>query len=300
MAIGTNLTGLNTIEIAQQAFNAFASAIAPRAVFSTKVEMTGKKLGDKVLVPFVPNSTATSVATSTINYLASASDVDCGKSIELTNRIYDVVTMPATAFDVVAFQAAMVGKGRSVARKTQEFILAKLAAATFTATAHEVVSELAFVADDLATLNGRSLSWGGAKAAVLSANCHTALTRDREFSLAANYGDSSIVKGGKVQKAYGFEIYADELVSAAIVAEKLVGFVACPQAMGIALAPVTVPAIAASSAALYSGMITDDSGYVLSVKIYFDTNTDQVVGVCEILAGAGVIDASALIRIKTA
>lgn len=300
MSVGTNLTGLNTIEIAQKAFNAFASAIAPRAVFSTKVEMVGKKLGDKVLVPFIPNSTATSVASSTVDYLASADDVDVGKSIELTNRIYDVVTMPATAFDAVAFQAAMVGKGRSVARKTQAFVLAKITADTFTATAHEIVSEGAFVADDLATLNGLSLSWNGAKAAVLSASCHTALTRDREFSLAMHYGDSAIVKGGKVPMAYGFEVYPDELVSSAVTAQKLVGFVACPQAMGVALAPVTVPDIAASNAALYSGMITDDSGYVLSVKIYFDTNTDQVVGVCEILAGAGVIDANALIRIKTA
>ena len=298
-----SLTNLNTTEIAREAFNSFYQGLAPRMIFSSKAEMAGKMIGDSVSVPFVPRRTAQDNTGATVNYNTNVTGSVNGALVQLTDRIFDNIRWPAANFRPEAFAKALQGSAKAVAVGVQQFVFNRITAANFPnatngLTPYQVASAGAFSGSDCAKLAARTIGWTGPKGIVLGSTAFGAILSDNQFLLANVYGDSEIVKGGKINEAYGFEVHGDDLIGSLAGYPTLVGIAVAPQAIGVAFAPPQIPR--ESGPMGYYSVETDEDGkFVVAFKIYYWADTDEVVGVTEVFVGAAPIDAGALIPITT-
>jgi hypothetical protein len=133
---------------------------------------------------------------------------------------------------------------------------------------------------------------------VLNSEYHAKLITDSAVISALNYGSSDAVRMGTVPELLGFNYVGGAKVPSN--GQNLVGFIAIPSAIGIAMAPVAPdPAVRAQLIA-FEQYVDEDQSFTLTYREWGDPQKDTVHRVIECAYGYAVIEPAGLERMVSA
>ncbi len=291
--------------ILSDAVRALKPRLAPLRAFAYKVSEQPVRIEgtNLVTVPYIPLESSASVDWNAANgYVAGDGSVS-GKQINVNKRKYqnlnyssqDVRDQPFLLTDEIIQQ-----KLDKLVQDVSDDIfssvtLANFGAAVYTGAASgmniSVVSDLQKVAIDAEWPEAR-------RSLVLNSAYHAKLITDTAVIGAMTYGSPDAVRKGTVPELLGFNYVGGAKVPAN--GQNLVGFIAVPSAIGIAMAPVAPdPAVRAQLIA-YEQYTDEDQSFILTYREWGDPQKDTVHRVIECAYGYAVIEPAALERLVSA
>ena len=304
MAITVN-SSLQRQLILSEAVRALKPRLAVLRAFSYKVSEQPVKLDGTgvVVVPYIPlESTASVDWNATNGYVAGDGSV-LGRSITVNKRKYqnlnyssqDVRDQPFLLTDEILAQ-----KVDKLVQDVSDDIfsavtLANYGAAVYTGAASgmniSVVADLQKIAIDAEWPQAR-------RSLVLNSSYHAKLITDSAVIGAMNYGSPDAIRTGTVPELLGFNYVGGAKVPAN--GQNLVGFIAIPSALGIAMAPVAPdPAVRAQLIA-FEQYMDEDQSFILTYREWGDPQKDTVHRVIECAYGYAVIEGAGLERLVSA
>ena len=276
--------------------SAYTAALSPVAVFSNKLEATPQIKYGTIGVGVVPEMTAIAFNGDSETSTSNESLVSVSLSLHSFRdaHIADADFTKANAANVANFGA---NAAKAVAQKILvdawgEITLAKYGAAIFTGIAstfdYSDLVDIATACDTAKVPATRSL--------VLKETYVGNLLKDANVSDASAYGENTAVKQGVISRLAGMDVYKSTIIPSN--SENLVGFVASPEAMAIAIAPVLVQS---PESYLEYNVVTDpESGIALTYTRWYSTKARKHFIAFEALSGKSVAIAAGLKRIVSA
>lgn len=304
MAITVN-SSLQRQLILSEVVRALKPRLAALRAFAYKVSEQPVKLDGTgvVVVPYVPlESTASVDWNATNGYVAGDGSV-LGRSITVNKRKYqnlnyssqDVRDQPFLLTDEILAQ-----KVDKLVQDVSDDIFSSVTSANFGAAVYtgaasgmniSVVADLQKVAIDAEWPESR-------RSLVLNSAYHAKLITDSAVISALNYGSADAVRKGTVPELLGFDYVGGAKVPAN--GQNLVGFIAIPSAIGIAMAPVAPdPAVRAQLIA-FEQYVDEDQSFILTYREWGDPQKDTVHRVIECAYGYAVIEPAGLERLVSA
>ena len=291
--------------ILSEVVRALKPRLAALRAFAYKVSEEPVKLDGTgvVVVPYVPLESSASVDWNPANGYVAGDGSVLGRSITVNRRKYqnlnyssqDVRDQPFLLTDDILAQ-----KVDKLVQDVSDDIfgsvtLANFGAAVYTGAASGmnigVVADLQKVAIDAEWPQAR-------RSLVLNSSYHAKLITDSAVIGAMNYGSPDAIRTGTVPELLGFNYVGGAKVPAN--GQNLVGFIAVPSALGIAMAPVAPdPAVRAQLIA-FEQYVDEDQSFILTYREWGDPQRDTVHRVIECAYGFAVIESAALERLVSA
>lgn len=291
-------SGLQNNIISQSALEQFTSILAPIQSFSSSFNDEAAERGKTINITTLSNTS--SAADFAGSYTAQNTTYG---STQITLSGHKFVTWHVTDTEhsqssAVELQRFGYQKGGDLAKAVYQDVLSAVTNANFGAAGF-VGAASTFDADDVADLRGSAVAANlpvDQCALVVDSTYYTALLKDNNLSPALNYGDSEIIRDGRIPSLFGLG-YLFESTAIPGNAENLVGFLAHPSAMAVAmryLAPINGKEYIAARR-LYD----EDSGMVLGYREYYEPSTGTQTAVLEAVYGYTVALGGSLIRMTS-
>ena len=280
--------GLQNNIISQSALEAFAKKLAPLQAFSTSFNDEATKKGDTINVTTLSNTS--SAASFSGTYIAQ--DVTYGTTaISLDQHLFvtwHITDTQASESSAVELERFGYQKGSDLADAVFQNILAEVTVANYGLAAGFTGAASTFDGDDVADLRGDMTTYNCPPdqcALVVGNDYFTALLKDNNISGYFDYGSADIIRDGRIPSLFGIG-YIFETGSIPANAENLIGFIAHPSAMAVAmryLEPTNTQEYIAANR-LYD----EDSGMVLGYREYYEPSTGTQTAVLEAVFGKQV------------
>lgn len=276
--------------------SAYTAALTPINAFSNKLEAQPAIKYGTIGVGIVPSMSAITFAGDAETSTSDESLVSVSLSLHSFRdaHIADADFSKANAANVAKMGA---NAAQAVAQKILvdmwgEITNAKYGAAIFTGAANTFdytdLVDIATACDTALVPSTRTL--------VLKETYVGNLLKDANVSDVSAYGDKSAVQDGVIARLAGFDIRKSTIIPAN--GENLVGFVASPEAMAVAVAPVLVQA---PESYLEYNIVTDEkSGLSMTYTRWYSTKARKHFIAFEALSGKKVAIAGGLKRIVSA
>jgi hypothetical protein len=280
--------GLQNNIISQSALEAFAKKLAPLQAFSTSFNDEATKKGDTINVTTLSNTSSAASFSGTY----TAQDVTYGTTaISLDQHLFvtwHITDTQASESSAVELERFGYQKGSDLADAVFQNILAEVTVANYGLAAGFTGAASTFDGDDVADLRGDMTAYNCPPdqcALVVGNDYFTALLKDNNISGYFDYGSADIIRDGRIPSLFGIG-YIFETGSIPGNAENLIGFIAHPSAMAVAmryLEPTNTQEYIAANR-LYD----EDSGMVLGYREYYEPSTGTQTAVLEAVFGKQV------------
>ena len=290
--------GLQNNVISQSALEAFTSILAPTQAFSTSFNDEAAQKGKTINITTLANTSSAadfdgSYAVQATEYGTTAITLDNHKFV--TWNITDTESSQSSAVELQRFGYQ---KGGDLAKAVYQDILSAVTNASYGAAGFVGAASI-FDADDVADLRGSAIAQNlpiDQCALVLDSTYFTSLLKDNNLNPAMTYGDSDVIRDGRIPSLFGLG-YLYESTALPGNAENLVGFLAHPSAMAVAmryLAPINSKEYI-SARRLYD----ETSGMVLGYREFYDASTGTQTAVLEAVYGYSVALGGSIIRMTS-
>ena len=292
-------TNLQNNVISQSALEQFTSILAPLQAFSTSFNDEASQKGKTINITTLSNTTS---ATDFGGTYASQNTSYGTTTITLSGHkfvTWHVTDTESSQSSAVELQRFGYQKGGDLAKAVYEDFLSAVTNTNY-GTAGFVGASSTFDADDVADLRGLAIAQNlpiDQCALVLDPTYFTSLLKDNNLNPAMTYGDSDVIRDGRIPSLFGLG-YLYESTAIPANSESLVGFLAHPSAMAVAmryLAPINSKEYI-SARRLYD----ETSGMVLGYREFYDASTGTQTAVLEAVYGYSVALAGSIIRMTSA
>ena len=291
--------GLQNNVISQSALEAFTSILAPTQAFSTSFNDEAAQKGKTINITTLANTSSAadfdgSYAVQATEYGTTAITLDNHKFV--TWNITDTESSQSSAVELQRFGYQ---KGGDLAKAVYQDILSAVTNTNF-GTAGFIGADTDFDLDDVADLRGLAIADNlpvDQCALVLDSTYYTALLKDNNLNPAMNYGSADVIRDGRIPSLFGLG-YLFESTAIPSNSEALVGFLAHPSAMAIAmryLQPLNSKEYI-SARRLYD----EASGMVLGYREFYSASTGVQTAVLEAVYGYSVALGGSIIRMTSA
>ena len=292
--------GLQNNIISQSALEAFSKKLAPLQAFSTSFNDEATRRGDTINVTTLSNTSDAADFTGTytaqdVTYGTTAIAIDQHKFV--TWHVTDTQVAESSAVELERFGYQ---KGSDLADAVFQNILAEVTVANYGLAAGFDGAASTFDGDDVADLRQDMVDYNCPPdqcALVLSNAYYTALLKDGDISGYFDYGSADIIRDGRIPSLFGVG-YIFSTASIPGNSENLIGFIAHPSAMAVAmryLEPTNTQEYIAANR-LYD----EDSGMVLGYREFYDAKLGVQTAVLEAVYGMKVGISGALRRMISA
>jgi hypothetical protein len=285
--------------ISQSALEAFTSVMAPLQAFSSSFNDEAGQRGKTINITTLSNTTSAADFSGTY----SSQDTTYGTTT-ITLSSHKFVTWHVTDTErsqssAVELQRFGYQKGGDLAKSVYQDILGNVTNANYS-TAGFTGAASTFDADDVADLRSDMIDSSidiSQCALVLSNDYYTALLKDSNINGSMDYGSADLIRDGRIPSLFGIG-YLFESNAIPDNSENLVGFIAHPSAMAVAmryLEPTNTKEYIAARR-LYD----DDTGMVLGYREFYNASTGTQTAVLEAVYGASVALSGSLKRMVSA
>ena len=285
--------------ISQSALEAFATILSPLQGFSTSFNDEAARRGSTINVTTL--SATSDVADFTGTYASQdttygTTQISLDQHKFVTWHVTDTEQSESSAVELERFGYQ---KGAELAKAVYQNILAEVTNANYS-TAGFSGAASGFDSDDVADLRADAINNGlpvEQCALVLSPDYFAALLKDGDIAGYFDYGSADIVRGGRIPSLFGIG-YVQESAGIPGNSENLVGFIAHPSAMAVAmryLEPTNTSGYIAARR-LYD----DETGMVMGYREFYEESTGTQTAVLECVWGKKVAVAGGLTRITSA
>ena len=280
--------GLQNNIISQSALEAFAKKLAPLQAFSTSFNDEATKRGDTINVTTLSNTSSAASFAGTytaqdVTYGTTAISLD--QHLFVTWHITDTQAAESSAVELERFGYQ---KGSDLADAVFQNILAEVTVANYGIAAGFTGAASTFDGDDVADLRQDLVDYNCPPdqcALVLGNAYYTALLKDGDINGYLDYGSADIIRDGRIPSLFGIG-YIFETGSIPTNSENLIGFIAHPSAMAVAmryLEPTNTQEYIAANR-LYD----ERSGMVLGYREFYEPSTGTQTAVLEAVFGKKV------------
>jgi hypothetical protein len=306
--------GMTFTNIAQRGFSAFKQRLVSLRVFSTDFSMDAKEQGDTVTTRLVPAASAAVDLQS--EPIGGNRDLIVGASTTTAVSVA-LNQQPASGFYITDEEAGMIGAGvwndtlmrkveshgYAVANACLSYVFNLLTGANY-ASKKIIGAASAFDLDDVLDINADLADAGwpvdveNACAMVLKPSYRTALKKDGAIQDLSKSGISGVISRGALDRVDIFNLHQSATLPPAggtPATEKLVGFVATPDA--VAIVQRVVQPQDPSDLLHFEVMQDAESGITLVYRAYYVRGTGKVNHIFETLFGAAKGNPAALLRL---
>ena len=298
MADNTIPAGLQNNIISQSALEAFAKKLAPIQAFSTSFNDEATQRGKTINVTTLANTDTAVAFEGTYTSMTSSYSTT---EISLTNHkfvTWHVTDTEASQSSAVELERFGYQKGSDLANAVFSNILNEVTNANY-GTAGFVGAASTFDGDEVADLR-QDMQDANCPidqcALVLSNSYYASLLKDGDISGYFDYGSADIIRDGRIPSLFGVG-YIFETGSIPGNSENLVGFIAHPSAMAVAmryLEPTNTQEYI-DARRIYD----EDSGLVLGYREFYEPSTGTQTAVLEAVYGFKVAVSGALLRMTS-
>lgn len=300
MADNTIPAALQNNIIAQSALNQFVATLAPLQAFSTSFNDEAAQRGTTITIPTL--STTASAATFSGTYTAQAvtfgsTQIALDQHLFVTWHVSDSEVADSSAVELERFGYQ---KGGDLAKAVFENILAEVTVANYGDPAGFTGAGSDFDGDDVADLRedmtGENIDPG--QCSIVMGNSYwTGLLKDTNINGAINYGSADIIRDGRVPSLFGVgSLYESTAIPAN--GENLVGFIAHPSAMAVAMRYLQPNN---SKEYISAKRLTDpQTGMVMGYREFYTPSTGEQTAVLECVFGKQVALSGSLRRMISA
>lgn len=286
--------------IAQSALNQFVSMLAPLSAFSTSYNDDAAQKGTTITIPTL---STTSDATAFSGTYTDQATTYGSTQIALDQHLFTTWTLTDT--DVAESSAVELErfgyqKGGDIAKAVFQNILGEVLVANYPDAAGFTGAGSDFDGDDVADLRGDMTAEGidpGQCSLVIGNDYWTGLLKDTNINGAINYGSADIIREGRVPSLFGVgSLYESTAIPAN--GENLVGFIAHPTAMAVAMRYLQPNN---SQEYISAKRLTDPAtGIVLGYREFYTPSTGVQTAVLECVFGKQVALSGSLRRMISA
>jgi hypothetical protein len=281
----------------------FGDLILPITAFSYVPSVKALALGDTVKIPFAQNTSGSTAFSYTTGYTVEGNLIT-GKSVVLDKLLYEMVKYTDSDLAILP-QEVLLRMGRQMGQKlASDFISSSIASVATQANYPNSgsVGNTFLTANFTASLGfanldkaANDLSWpDGERTIIANSTLWANFMQNNSIVNAANFGSTSPVQDGVLKKALGFTPYK---VSFGI-PNTSNGIAVNPNAIGIGNAYHQVPTEALNTIIDAQEIVHELSGLKFGFYSYYDASKRTSVRVFDVLGGAGVLNANALLWIK--
>jgi len=286
--------------ISQSALDAFTSILTPLQAFSTSFNDEAAERGKTISI------TTLATTSSAADFAGTYSDQNTtygATQISLTNHkfvTWHVTDTEVSQSSAVELERFGYQKGSDLADAVFQNILAEVTVANYGLAAGFDGAASTFDGDDVADLRQDMVDYNCPPdqcALVLSNAYYTALLKDGDISGYFDYGSADIIREGRIPSLFGIG-YIFETGSIPGNSENLIGFIAHPSAMAVAmryLEPTNTQEYIAANR-LYD----EASGMVLGYREFYEPSTGTQTAVLEAVFGKKVAISNNLRRMISA
>ena len=287
MADNTINSALQNNIISQSALEAFAKKLAPLQAFSTSFNDEATRRGDTISITTLANTSSADDFTDGTGYESQATSwgatqISLNKHKYVSWHISDTERSQSSAVELERFGYQ---KGSDLADAVFQNILSEVTGANYTLAAGFTGLPTAFDGDDVADLRGNMVAQNCPPeqcALVIGNDYFTALLKDGDISGYFDYGSADIIRDGRIPSLFGVG-YIFSTASIPTNSENLIGFIAHPSAMAVAmryLEPTNTQEYIAANR-----IYDEDTGMVLGYREYYDAQKGIQTAVLEAVYG---------------
>lgn len=286
--------------IAQSALNQFVSMLAPLSAFSTSFNDDAAQKGTTITIPTLSTTADTTAFVGTYSDQATtygSTQIALDQHLYTTWTVTDTDVAESSAVELERFGYQ---KGGDIAKAVFENILAEVTVANYGNPAGFTGAGSDFDGDDVADLRQNMTDEGidpGQCAIVMGNSYWTGLLKDTNINGAINYGSADIIREGRVPSLFGVgSLY--ETTAIPTNGENLVGFIAHPSAMAVAMRYLQPNN---SKEYITAKRLTDPAtGIVLGYREFYTPSTGTQTAVLECVFGKEVALSDSLRRMISA
>lgn len=302
--------------IARAAFTAFLAKLVPIRVFTTDFSSEVATQGTVVNARLIPvagaagdltgdhsGSRFAAAADTTVTELPITLNQQPIKGFNLTDEEFNSIRGDILSDTV---QRKIITTTNSVGNAVLNYIFNLITAANFPAVAF-TGGPATFDLDDVIDINtvladaGWPVDQDLAIAMVLKSAYRASLKKDNAIQDLSKSGIPDVIRRGALDQVDVFRVVQAATLPPAAgtpASENLVGFVATPEALGVAMRP--VKSQAPDRLEHEEIMIDDESGIIMVYRVAYDPDTGKLYHTIETLFGAAKGKAASLQRIRSA
>lgn len=295
MATGQNIAQT----IANGAIEGFSDLLAPISAFSYAVKPTGAALGDTVKVGFVSNASGSSTFDYENGYSGNANGV-LGKDVVLNNLLYQPIRLTDAELMQMS-EESLKALGRKAGARLAADVISASFASVVSAANYPASSSVPYTATSytssaaLADLDkqANNLKWvDGERFLIAGTTLWNSLMQNTSVINAANYGDASAIRDGKLPAVMGFVPYKVTIN----LPNSDTGFAVTPNA--ILFGNAYHQPGEQSKGVVDAVQATDERGLTIGYRSWYNPSKATTEKVIECLFGALKGDGNGLIHIK--
>ena len=286
-------------EIANEVISSPAPEFVEIETWSTKLSDEGSELGDVLKVPVYATNLATTFNSDTNNYETEDGGGVEYKNVELTEHLKSTFTIKK---QTSRFQMSQMIKSAAVAvaKASSLFNYDLILAANY--AANQVVGAAgAFdsdvVADSWNVAQDAEMNTDG-RSMILTNPYYTALLKDDALKAWQNSNSTETLRDSLVTRLNDFDVLSSNTLasSAGVAGENLVGFFTDKSALAVATGIPEDPDPETSNLTTFKAIMTGPNGLTMQFRKHTSPANGQVFGTVEMYQGAGVMDATRLVR----
>lgn len=295
--------GLTLDKILNTALIALRRKLMPLTMFSTVFRDTPLEGTDTIQVPFVPlQQTASLDFDYDVGYEAGDGTLQT-RPVVINRRKYQPLAITGyqlARMPILKLEEIMVKKAEQLAEDIIADIFSLVVAANYGAAAVTLAAS-SWDSDTVGTTLRKAANdaqWGEAgRSLIVNTAVDSYLLGDTAFKAAYAYGDNTVVREGKLPRAFGFDyavasVFPDN-------GENLIALAALEYALLLAFSPIPPPPGVRKLMLDYRTM-SDDNGLTLEFRQLADPQHDTDYHILECNYGFGKGDAAQLLRCVSA
>lgn len=275
----------------QEALNAFTAGLAPLSAFTRSYSPEANRKGDVIAIPRAEVLTTTTFSYDNNSGFPYEQAGGTLNTISLNIDQHQIVTVDITDIQYANKAAAEISvfarqQGRALARKCLANVFALVTYANFGAPAATAVSIAVTGRSQLAaarkTMVGRKVNMDSLSL-ISSAELFEALLGDSNITQAMQYGGSEAIREGRIPRLLGMDLYETNALGLGGTLS-LIGFLAHPDAIGIAVRQLMPQEVGAYSAV--ETVVDDETGLGFTYRRHFNPGRGKHFASFECLFGA--------------
>jgi hypothetical protein len=201
---------------------------------------------------------------------------------------------PAKVWEAMAREAAS-----GLARGVFQYVIGLIVAGTYGDTSADklTVAASSFDLDDLADLDALLSKKNalGPRTAIMTVDYATALKKDNQIQDVSAFGSDSVIRTGKFNvPMYNISAYETNAFPAALTNEYTGVVLAVPQAIALAMRPVSPQE---QNTTRYSVISDSDTGISMGYREFYQDATGTLNGCFEVLLGATAVQTTGAVRV---
>lgn len=292
--------------ISANALEAFTKKLAPLQAFTTSFDTDAGSVGDKVVVPYVPEF-ANDGSTTVSSFTAGSTQYDADKSskideatIELDSHLFTNWTLNDTQVSenaVASLERFGAQKGADLANQIFVSICSLVVSSNFSSSEEVSATASSLSLDDIINARKTMVANGGDPsqcALILHSDYYAGLLSFSELTADA-YGSADAIRSGQVPSIVGIPaVY--ETPQLPENSQNLVGMLVHPAAIAVAFRYLQ-PNSGGEAAYTRTDKLSNDDGMTMGYRQFYKAESGESVAAIEALYGYTKVNTDALVRI---